>query len=110
MAKRQITPHFSNFPALMEELVLPLLQANPDYERLDGHSNKGNRTNFATFDHQGVKWKIAMDTKTSRLLAAWKLYQEGKEPFVQGNTGHRLCLRLNDGGAGKANGLFVYEV
>jgi hypothetical protein len=65
---------------------------------LDGHSNKGNRTNFATFDHQGLKWKIAMDTKIGRLLAAWKLYQEGKEPFVQGNTGHRLCLRLNDGG------------
>jgi hypothetical protein len=93
----------------MEEPVLPLLQAKPDYERLDGHSNQGNRTNFATFFYQGLKWKIAMDTKTDRLLAAWKLYQTGKEPCVQGNTGFRLCLRLNNAGSGKANGLFVYE-
>lgn len=27
----------------MEELILPLLLANPDYERLDGHSNQGLR-------------------------------------------------------------------
>jgi len=110
MAKIQSTPHFSDFSALMENLVLPHLLSNPGFERLDGLSGKGNISNFATFDHQGVKWKIAMDTKTSRLLAAWKLYQEGKEPFVQGNTGQRLCLRLNDGGTGKANGLFVYKV
>ena len=94
----------------MEAIVLPLLQANPDYARLDGHSNQGNRANFATFEHQGLKWKVAMDTKTDRLLDAWKLYLAGKEPFVQGNTGHRRCLRLNDGGSGKANGLYVYEV
>jgi hypothetical protein len=110
MAKRQSIPHFNNFPALMEGLVLPHLQAHPEYERLDGLSGKGNRAKFATFEHQGLKWKIAMDTKIGRLLAAWKLYQEGKEPFVQGNTGQRLCLRLNDGGTGKANGLFVYAV
>lgn len=110
MAKRQSIPHFSSFLALMGERVLPLVQANPEYERLDGLSGKGNRSNFATFDHHGLKWKMAMDTKISRLLAAWKLYQEGKEPFVQANTGHRRCLRLNDGGSGKANGLFVYAV
>jgi hypothetical protein len=43
MAKRQSIPHFSNFPALMEGLVLPHLQAHPEYERLDGLSGKGNR-------------------------------------------------------------------
>ena len=110
MAKRQSIKHFSDFYTLMDELVLPHLRKNPGFERLDGLSGKGNRSSFATFEHHGLKWKLAMDTKTDRLLAAWKLYQEGKEPFVQGNTGHRLCLRLNDGGSGKANGLFVYAV
>jgi hypothetical protein len=110
MAKRQTIPHFGNFSALMEELVLPFLQMNPGFERLDGQTGRGNRTNFATFDHQGYKWKIAMDTKIDRLMAAWKLFQEGKEPFIQASTGERLCLRLNDGNAGKANGLYVYVV
>ena len=110
MAQKKTTPHFADFGTLMEAHVLPHLLAKPDDERLDGLTGKGNRSVFATFDHQGLKWKIAMDTKTDRLKAAWKLYQTGKEPFVQGNTGHRRCLRLNDGGSGKANGLYVYEV
>lgn len=110
MAKRPSIQHFKDFKTLMEDRVLPYLQANPAYARLDGLSGKGNRANFATFDHQGYKWKLAMDTKTDRLLAAWKYYQGGKEPFVQGSTGQRMCLRLNDWGSGKANGVYIYVV
>jgi hypothetical protein len=94
----------------MEEFALPFLQKNPGFERLDGQLGGGNRTNFAIFEHQGYKWKIAMDTKTDRLLAAWKLFQEGNEPFVQRSTGERMCLRVNDGFSKKANGLYVYGV
>lgn len=110
MVKSRSTPHFNSFQSLMEELAIPFFQQNPGSERLDGQTSGGNRTNFATFEHQGHKWKIAMDTRTDRLLAAWKLFQEGKEPFVQGNTGERMCLRLNDGVSKEANGLYVYVV
>lgn len=110
MVKSRSTPHFNSFQSLMEALAIPFFQQNPDFERLDGKLSGGNRTNFATFEHQGYKWKIAMDTRTDRLLAAWKLHQAGKEPFVQENTSHRLCLRLNNSGSGKTNGLFIYAV
>lgn len=110
MAKRRYVPHFSEFTTLMEIKVLPHLSAYPKFERLDGHTGKGNRASFATFNHMGLRWKIAMDTKTDRLLAAWKLFKQGEEPFVLADTGFRKCLRLNTGGLEKANGMYVYEV
>lgn len=110
MANRQSIPHFSDFSALMEEHVLPHLNTNPEFERLDGLSSKGNRAVFATFNHLGHKWKIAMDTKSDRLRLAWALFKAGKEPFFESNTGSRKCLRLNDGGSGEANGVYVYEM
>ena len=94
----------------MEELILPLLQANPDYERLDGLTLNGKGAGFATFEHFGRKWRLASDTKPDRIITAWKLYQDEKESFVLADTGRRRCLRLNNGGSGKANGLFIYEV
>lgn len=111
MPKKQSIPHFENYKSLMEECVLPFLQKHPDFECLNEQSDLDNRTSFATFEHQGHKWKIDIDTKTDQLLAAWNLFLAGKEPFVQSITDKgKRCLRLNEGALIKANGLYIYGV
>ncbi len=109
LANQSLTPHFSGFAELMEQLILPHHQAHPDFERLDGFSEKGNLKVFATFYHFHKKWKIHSDTQIVPLLAAWKVHQSLEEPFVEQPTrGNKPCLRLN-GDAG-AKGLYIYLV
>ena len=108
MAKRQFAPHFNSFAELMEMQVLPLRQTHPEYEQLDGLSGS-NGSAFAYFDHFSKKWRVNKDTKIDRLLAAWKLYQTGAEPFVIGKTirSKKPCLQLNEENP-EPKGLFIY--
>jgi len=77
---------------------------------LDGLSGKGNRAVFATFDYQGRKWQIQLDTSIVMLLLAWEMLQAGKKQFVQRETKAGFCLRLNEGQPDKARGLYIYSV
>jgi hypothetical protein len=113
VTKLSARPAFELFAQFVEDLVLPLQAAHPDYERLDGQPTGGNRTIVATFWHDGRQWKVHADTHVDRLLTAYEAMTLGTDPFVHQATprGNSLDLRSNLKGAPPGpKHLYIYEM
>lgn len=97
MKKPEKAQKFENFKSFYEELVKPLKKANPEWLRLDGRIEKGNRTIYAYFQYQQIVWKVDADTHFEKLKLAFDKLQKEEEPFeiksTQKNKGKCLTIK-----------------
>ena len=88
---------YPDFPALLDHFVLPLSEAHPRWERLDGaHDVPGQP--IAWFTWNGVRYRLGGETHVRALLQAreWMKEHPGEDPLVVKPTksgAGRLTLR-----------------
>jgi hypothetical protein len=74
---------YPSFEVVLQRIVLPLHQNNPDWERLDGTYGVPGRP-VARFDWNGTVYALDSESKIPALLAAsdWAAANPGEEPLV----------------------------
>jgi hypothetical protein len=89
---------YDSFAQFMEEVVLPMRQANPEQIRLDGRRSGGNRAIAGKFQYKRRVWKVHADTHYEPLLIAYHALTNGqsRDPFVEENTAQGRCLDLTE--------------
>jgi hypothetical protein len=93
--------HYSDFASLLQHYILPLAQAHPGWERVDGAYGIPGRT-MAWFNWNGTRYALNGETQFAPLLQAeeWMQAHPGEDPLVvrpgSGPRG-RLALRSEIG-------------
>ncbi|MBI0534871.1 hypothetical protein D9599_04705 [Roseomonas sp. KE2513] len=97
MGKASRPTDYPDFPTLLDRFVLPLSQAHPNWERLDGaHDVPGQPVSWFTWND--VRYSVSGETHVRALLQArdWTKEHPGEDPLVvkptKGGAG-RLTLR-----------------
>jgi len=88
---------YSDFPALLERFVMPLAQAHPHWERLDGAQGVPGQI-IAWFYWNNVRYGLGGETHIQALLQAreWMMKHPEADPLVVRHTrsgAGRLTLR-----------------
>lgn len=87
---------YNDFKDFYINSVIPLKQANPSYIRLDGQIGPGTQAAFGFFHHNGTKWKVDSDTEIEKLDVAFKIFDQGHDPFIVKETKKGQCLIIKD--------------
>jgi hypothetical protein len=87
---------YSSFRDWVVAEVIPLQKKNPNWIRLDGELNGGNRNVVGQFTHAGRVWVVHGDTRFDPVLRAYNAILNGsaKDPFVVKKARVRDCLDL----------------
>lgn len=88
-------PEYDSFAEALEGYVLPMRQAQPDWERLDGAVGIRGRTAFR-FSRKGIWFDVNGATEFGPLLAArdWMEAHPGDDPLEAQRGGRMARLRL----------------
>ncbi|MEZ4908537.1 MAG: hypothetical protein R2771_13060 [Saprospiraceae bacterium] len=101
---------FSSFIELIENGVIPIKKNNPEWIRIDGQTQKGNRSVFAYFNYKGNKWRINSDTHIDKLMKAYYCFIKGDDPFIEIPTRNlsNKCLVLKDEIENRNKHIYIY--
>ena len=92
-------PEYSSFSEFVKRFAIPLSEADPQAERLDGQAvgTEPNRDTVAIFRHVGRRWELHGDTRLESVRVAHRAASQGRDPFVVGATKKGTpALRLTD--------------
>ncbi|WP_043834595.1 hypothetical protein [Muricoccus aerilatus] len=95
--KATLPTDYLDFATLLDRMVLPLAQAHPGWERLDGAYGVPGRP-IAWFDWNGTRYALGGETHMRAMLQTWDWMQQhpGVDPLVVQHTrsgAGRLTLR-----------------
>ncbi|WP_376088788.1 hypothetical protein ACE7GA_16780 [Roseomonas sp. CCTCC AB2023176] len=88
-------PEFADLAEALEHYVLPVHEAHPEWERLDGAVGIKGRPAFR-FERNGIRFEVNGDAPFPPLLAAWDWMaaNPGEDPLEVDRTGRIATLRL----------------
>ena len=75
-------PRFADFAEALDQYVVPLHEAHPDWDRLDGANGIPGRAAFH-FERNAIRFEVNGETRFAPLLAArtWLADHPGEDPL-----------------------------
>ena len=103
---------YSSYSDFITGMVLPYRRAHPEWRRLNGRREGGDRTRVAYFNHENRLFCVHGDAEIESLLAPFSAMQRGiSGPILvigPTKTGKREKLKPGPG-AGSEKGFYVYQ-